>query len=220
MRAALVGLFCLCLCAANDATVARDVSAPSPTVTNLSIEWMIDGDDNLNGVVSVRFRAAGGAWREGMPLRRVPAGDGRTTAIPFHWENKHSGSIFDLRPNTGYEVRLTLTDPDGGSAKRTIRARTRPVPRPAVKAVTRKVTPETIARSAKPGEVLLLEAGQYGRFVAPSDGEIGRPIVYRSVDGGAIFDSIVLDGRKYVYVEGLTIRTRESEANRVELASR
>jgi hypothetical protein len=87
------------------------------------------------------------------------------------------------------------------------------VPRAAKQAVIRKRTPENIAQEAAPGEILLLAPGDYGRFVAPSDGEPGRPIVYRSTDGKAIFDSIVLDNRKHVYLEGLTIRTSKSNAN-------
>ncbi|HET8550095.1 MAG TPA: right-handed parallel beta-helix repeat-containing protein [Bryobacteraceae bacterium] len=214
MRVAFLIGCCAGLCPGADSTVAGEVRAPSPTLTNLSIEWMIEGDDNLNGSVNVHYRVVGErAWRQGMPLRRVPAGEARTTAVPFGWANKHSGSIFDLRPNTEYEVRLTLSDPDGGSATRMIRARTRPVPRASPHGVIRRVTPETIARAAAPGEILLLVAGQYGRFVAPSDGEPGRPIIYRSSDGAAIFDSIVLDGRKHVYVEGLTIRTQVGAAN-------
>src|SRR5688572_17487490 len=105
MRALFTTVAGVNLCLGAVSTVAGDVSAPHPTLTNLSIEWKIEGDDNLNGVVNVRFRATGErAWREAMPLRRVPAGEGRTTAVPFHWANKHSGSIFDLRPNTQYDV--------------------------------------------------------------------------------------------------------------------
>jgi hypothetical protein len=214
MRASLLLLTFAGLCSAADSTTPGDVSAPHPTLTNLTIEWMIDGDDNLNGVVRVQFRRVDERnWREAMPLRRVPAGEGRTTMVPFHWPNKHSGSIFDLRPGTEYEIRLTLTDSDGGSAQRTFRARTRPVPRAAANAVIRKVTPQTIGNPAAPSEILLLQPGDYGRFVAASDGEPGRPIVYRSPGGGATFDSIVLDGRKHVYLEGLTIRSKMNEAN-------
>jgi hypothetical protein len=207
-------LACATLAGAADATIPGAVSSPYPTLTNLGVEWLIEGDDNLNGVVEVRFRAAGeSAWREAMPLRRVPAGESRTTTPVFRWANKHSGSIFDLRPDTAYEIRLTLADPDGGSATRSLQARTRPVPRAALRSKTRKVTPENIAAPAAPGELLLLAPGRYGRFVAPSDGAPGRPIVYRATGGEAVFESIVLDGRRHVYLEGLTIRARESPDN-------
>jgi hypothetical protein len=189
------------------------VSAPHPTLTNLSVEWLIGGDDNLNGVVEVKYRAAGERrWRSGMPLRRVPAGDARTTTKPFSWANKHSGSIFDLKPDTEYEIALTLRDPDGGSAENAIHARTRPVPAPAKGARVRQANPGNISQPAAPGDVIMLAAGEYGRFIAPSDGEPRRPIVYRST-GGAVFDSVVLDGRKHVYVEGITVRTKRSDDN-------
>ena len=140
-----------------------------------------------------------------MPLRRTPAGSSKETDRAFHWKNKHSGSIFDLWPDTEYEVRLTLRDLDGGSAERTIRVATRPVPRIPEDAVVRVVSPETLT-SAKPGEILDLEPGYYGDFAPEMDGESGRPAVYRSRRGDAVFRSISLRNRKHVYLEGLTIR--------------
>ena len=87
--------------------------------------WTIAGDDNENGVVSVRFREQGqDVWRAGLPLRRVPAG----TNEGFSWDNKHAGSIFDLLPATTYVIELSLVDPDGGDATQTIEVTTRPVP--------------------------------------------------------------------------------------------
>jgi hypothetical protein len=55
---------------------------------------------------------------------------------PFSYvaPNMFSGSLFDLSPNTSYEIRLTLSDPDGvaGEPRRTLTARTRAEPQPAV----------------------------------------------------------------------------------------
>ncbi len=54
---------------------------------------------------------------------------------PFSYTapNLFSGSVFDLEPDAAYEIRLTLTDPDGvvGDAERRLTARTRPEPVPA-----------------------------------------------------------------------------------------
>src|SRR5690349_16179459 len=145
---------------AQNTTVAGEVTTPYPTVTNLAIDWKIQGDDNLNGVVTVKFRRAGeSAWHDAMPLRRVPAGSSRTTRPVFHWENRHSGSIFDLRPDTEYEISLSLSDPDGGSAEKTFRARTRPVPHDPPHPRRKKANPQTLASvagSAQPGDVILL----------------------------------------------------------------
>jgi hypothetical protein len=113
---------------AQNATTPGAVTTPYPTLINLSVEWAITGDDDNDGVVTVRFRQTGAAgWRDALPLRRVPAG----STEGFSWDNKHSGSILDLQPDTEYEIELSLADPDGGSDTRTVTARTRPVPRAA-----------------------------------------------------------------------------------------
>jgi hypothetical protein len=198
-------------------TVPGAVTMPYPTILNLAIEWKIEGDDNLNGVVSVRYRAVGeNAWRDGMPLRRVPAGQRRGTRPIFHWENKHSGSIFDLSPNTEYEVALALRDPDGGSADKLVRARTRRVPRASADAPVRQASKSEI-ESAQPGEILLLAAGDYGEFVVPRDGQPDRPIVFRSLDGSASFSMISLQKRKHIYLEGLTIKNDQPKGAGIKM---
>ena len=104
---------------AQNSTIPGEVFMPYPTLINLAVEWTIEGDDNQNGMVSVNYREKGeGSWLEGMPLRRVPAGEN----IGFTWKNKHSGAVFDLKPGTTYELHLMLEDPDGGSAERTVEA--------------------------------------------------------------------------------------------------
>ena len=47
--------------------------------------------------------------------------------------NMFAGSILDLEPDTEYECRFVLTDPDGvkGKAERTVTVRTRKEPKPA-----------------------------------------------------------------------------------------
>ena len=74
-------LACACLSAlllpvsspAGDATVPGRVEVPYPTIINLGIVWYIEGDDDLDGVVTVEFRKAGtDQWRKAMPLKRVP----------------------------------------------------------------------------------------------------------------------------------------------------
>jgi len=207
----------LWLVLAGNATVPGEVTSPYPTITNLAVEWKIAGDDNLNGVVSVEYRRTGeSAWHRAMPLRRVPAGQSYNTRPIYTWENKHSGSIFDLQPDSEYEIHLTLRDPDGGSAERTIRARTRPVPHAAANASLVKAAPGSLVRleaAAHPGEVLLLAPGDYGDFVATRDGEPGRPIVIRSSDGRAVFRTISLRERKHLFLEGVTVESHPDLAH-------
>jgi hypothetical protein len=193
---------------AENATRPGQVTTPHPTIIHLAIEWAIEGDENLNGLVSVRFRAVGEEkWREGLPLRRVPAGSSKGTNPLFQWRNKHSGSLFDLRPNTEYEIALKLEDPDGGSAERTARARTRPVPHVPADAPRKRVAPETLRaalEAARPGDVLLLGPGRYGELIITKDGTAERPLVLRA-EAGAAFDRVSLRDRKHVFLEGATV---------------
>ena len=212
----LTGTLCAGLAAtlaAQNATIPGEVSTPYPTLTNLAVEWLIKGDDNRNTRVEVEYRMAGDdTWRRGMPLRRIPGGKSRDTRPIFFWENKFSGSLFDLRPATEYEIRLRLADPDGGKAEHSVRAVTRGVPRPAPDGEVKKVTPNTLERvalEARPGDILLLSPGYYEDFALRVDGEPGRPIVLRSdrahPEINSTFDSIDLRRRKHVILEGLTV---------------
>jgi len=167
-----------------DKTTPGEVTTPYPTIINLAVEWIIQGDDNQNGIVQLQFREKGNKkWEQGMPLRRVPAGEN----VAFKWVNKHSGSIFDLKPDTEYEIKLNLEDPDGGSAEKTVTAHTRPVP--------------VVGKNA---EIIEINPGNYDTLLT-KNGIAERPIVYRCSKGEAIYKYINLRNRKWVFIEGLTI---------------
>ena len=189
------------------ATLPGEVFAPYPTFNHITLEWMIMGDDNLNGIVSIRFRDSHTTeWRQGMPLRRVPAG--YNDRVGFGWMNKHSGSLFDLAPATTYEIELALSDPDGGSTTRSLTVATRTLPAPMHDAPVIGVTPDTLTASlaaARPGDILELGPGTYGDIVVQRDGEPGRPIVIRSAGDAKIQGEIDLDRRRHIILEGLTI---------------
>ncbi|WP_205665219.1 right-handed parallel beta-helix repeat-containing protein [Caldimonas tepidiphila] len=194
--------------AGGDASRAGEVTLPHPTLEHLSIEWAVAGDADLDGVVAVRFRPAGsGSWRQGMALRRVPAGSN----AGFAWEGRHSGSLFGLEPGTRYEIELTLHDPDGGSAVRTVEARTRALPAPMRGAPVRTVSPSNLAAAlaaAQPGDILELGAGRYPGFVIARSGSAGRPLVIRSRAGAVIDGDIEMHGREHVHLSGLTVHGR------------
>ena len=90
-----------------------------PTLLCLGIQWFVEGDDNRNATADVAFRAKGeGAWREGMPLLRIRGETAqRQEKDPWVAPNMFAGSVIDLKPDTEYEVRLTLSDPDGVQAR-------------------------------------------------------------------------------------------------------
>ena len=107
-----------------------------PTLINLGFEWLIQGDDNRNAAVQVSYRRPGeAAWSSALPLlrlqrERVFVGPQFDVVAP----NMFAGSILDLEPDTDYEARFVMTDPDGltGEATRIVNVRTRaePVPEP------------------------------------------------------------------------------------------
>ncbi len=190
---------------AADSTIPGEVTTPFPTISNLAVEWQIEGDDNLDAMCEVLFRAEGTqAWRKGMPLRRVPAGISQKTAPIVHWTNRLSGSIFDLEPDTNYEIKLNLKDPDGGGAQTKTFARTRKVPTPSADAKVKYLGVGEL-NEARPGDLVMMADGNYGAVRFNRDGEPGKPIVFRSTTGKAIFTEVGLTDRKWVYLDGLTV---------------
>lgn len=191
-----------------NSTVPGALTTPNPTLRNIAVEWAITGDADNDGTVRVRFRRRGApAWQSAMPLRRIPAGStsGRS------WANRHSGSIFDVEPDTEYEIELSLSDPDGGCEVRTTSVRTRPIPSVPAGATVRPVTPATFAaalNSANPGDVLEMAAGSYAAFTINRDGAAGRPITLRGAPNAIVTGNIDMFSRHDVRIEGLTIRGR------------
>jgi len=119
--------------AANAVSAGELVVEPA-TLINLGFEWFITGDANRNASVAVAFRKAGEiAWHDALPLLRI--GGERIYAesrVDVLLPPMFAGSVLDLEPDTAYEVRLTLSDPDGarGDIRRTVNVRTRPEPKP------------------------------------------------------------------------------------------
>jgi hypothetical protein len=109
-----------------------------PTLINLGFEWVIEGDVNRNAQVEVSYRKRGDTqWKRGMPLLRL---QGERIYQKDSWNvvspNMFAGSLLDLEPDTAYEARFVMSDPDGiadQSAKivtKTVTVRTRAEPQP------------------------------------------------------------------------------------------
>ena len=140
--------------AAQTATVAGQFLVEPPTLVSLGFEWKITGDDNRNAKVDVVYRKKGETpWRDALPLLRLQreeigtaqnGGDpARYPLFRYTAANMFAGSILNLDPDTEYECRFTLTDPDGvtGAATQTVTVRTRAEPRPASGGKTYHVYP-------------------------------------------------------------------------------
>jgi hypothetical protein len=197
-----------------DAARAGDVVPEPATPQALAVRWPIEGDDNGNAVVAVAYRPAGTeTWRDALPLFWIHPAKG-PLELHVRGGRLFAGSIFDLDPDTSYEIRLELVDPDGGSETRTLRLRTTREPAESPGLRTVHVAPAATAGPqpgsgsgaagdpviglrpalglAQPGDVLLLGPGTYrvDGLRLPRSGEPGQPIVLR----GAAPEEVVLDG--------------------------
>jgi|WetSurMetagenome_2_1015567.scaffolds.fasta_scaffold26732_3 hypothetical protein len=122
------------------ATRAGGFTVERPTLVSLGFEWRIEGDDNRNARVEVSYRKRGEtAWQKGLPLLRlqgeeVPGGKPRNSDwgryFDFTAPDMFAGSLLNLEPDTEYECRFVLTDPDGvrGPSVKLVTVRTRKVP--------------------------------------------------------------------------------------------
>ncbi len=193
---------------ANFATTPGEVTVEPATIHCAGFVWEIKGDSNRNCAVRVAYRKAGTqAWKQGYPLLRCESWESPDPKYPFQIGEKLAGSLFDLDPDTEYEVKLTLADPDGGAAEKLVTTRT--IKEPGIFAGLRTlyVVPgagggsgtrddpfQGIAAAdaaARPGDVMLLQPGKYlGSIALKASGEEGKPIVWRGVD----VDKVILDG--------------------------
>ena len=132
---------------AQRAVTAGEFVAEPPTLVSLGFEWKISGDDNRDARVDVTYRRKGEQqWRKALPLMRsqreqigIAPGPGAAGSEPrfplfkYTAANMFAGSILNLEPDTEYECRFNLSDPDGvaGSAEKIVTVRTRKEPQPA-----------------------------------------------------------------------------------------
>jgi len=192
--------------AAGPASQPGTLTLDPPTIHCLSVQWQVGGDVNKNAEITFEFRRTGDeTWRRGLPLFRT-----ETAALvrkPANGFTLFAGSIFDLEPETLYQLRLTLTDPDGGGEQRTLEARTRGEPQAPKPTRVLYVVPGTgggkgtqadpfrglteADKAARPGDLFLVRKGVYpGTFTVTTSGTPERPIIWR----GAGDEETVIDG--------------------------
>ena len=197
----------------------------------LGFRWYILGDDNGNATAAVSYRKRGEiAWRDALPLLRVNREVANWDREPYAADNLFAGSIFSLTPGVAYEVRCSLSDPDGGvRADTTLTVSTRPVPVAPKPLRTLHLYPGSgggagaymhfidLEKVLKPGDLVLVHGGVHNLapvgFRVETCGNEGAPIVFRGAgDGEAILDGKGLDtildlsGSDYLFFENLTIR--------------
>ncbi|HQK92892.1 MAG TPA: right-handed parallel beta-helix repeat-containing protein, partial [Armatimonadota bacterium] len=195
---------------ANSAEPLGEPVLEPATLRSLGVHWIIAGDENENARVTLAYRRHGDhQWQEGLPLFRVERGAHRNEKGESSVEVSDdawlfAGSALLLEPDTAYELRLRLTDPDGGGAERVLQARTITEPLAPNGMRTRYVTPghgggtgsqgdpfrglAAAEAAAEPGDLFRVGAGRYeGTFEVGHSGEPGRPIIWRG-EGEAVLD--------------------------------
>ena len=123
---------------------AGDFWVEPPTLLSLGFEWRITGDDNRNARSTCTYRKKGEhALAQGAAAAAPAARVGHRAACPRDGSGEHfnhyiapnmfAGSILNLEPDTEYECRFVLADPDGvkGKQEQTVTVRTRKEPQPA-----------------------------------------------------------------------------------------
>ena len=194
--------------AENAAKPQGEPGVDPPTMHSLGVNWLVGGDENKNASVGFAFRIKGETeWRETLPLFRAESLAQQKTVFPLKGKIPDNASMFAgsallLKPDTEYELRLKLTDPDGGNVEKLLSARTSKEPTTdGLNLTVKHVAPGkgggdgtadhpylglgAAQQAAKPGTLYLLAAGVYNEAVdIRNSGETGQPIVYRGPDTG------------------------------------
>lgn len=203
------------------------------TFYNISVLWNIKGDANLNSNFKIEHRPSmGGNWKPGaIPMRVYPKLEVEGEAIG---RNYWAGSAMFLKPGTEYELKLTLTDPDGGNITKTIKATTKKKQQPSQSGTKYYVNPgngggsgtsadpfkglQEAVNRAKAGDIFQIAPGTYKPFTIKTSGKPGSPIVFTGpndksvvVDGAKTSEGIITIGDHegsygYIIIENLTIK--------------
>jgi len=230
------------LCAAawgQDRPVRKgEVDVDPPTWHCIGARWFVDNLEHPDATVKVAYRKKGApAWKEAMPFFRVNS-VALETRRPPEGITLYAGSIFDLTPDTEYEVRLSLADANGRKTSKTFTARTWKEPFAPKPKRTLHVSPgngggvgtrakplrgiHAAEAVARPGDLFLLHKGTYLGYVSIStSGTAKTPIVWRAAgDGEVVLEApekklgLNARGLKHVFFEGLTF-TKGSPSIRV-----
>jgi uncharacterized repeat protein (TIGR01451 family) len=203
------------------------------TFEHIGVVWWIDGDDDLDSSFFIEYRQLGEtAWNRGAPgMRAYPTIYVQDGPLGL---NYWGASALFLEPDTTYEIRLNLGDPDGGGDSRVITATTRTPLTPDGYGRQLFVVPgsgggdgspgnpfqglQTAADAAMPGDTFHVSSGTYNPFQVLISGEPNHPLLFRGpadrsaiIDGGGTDRGVVTIGEynqtiSHVYLENLTIQ--------------
>ncbi len=200
------------------------------TFHHISIHCNITGDINLDSEMGIEFRPKNsGSYMPGAMSMRAHPGliiDGSSFSMNFH-----AASAMFLTPDTEYDVKVTLTDPDGGDIVSDIVVSTKAIP--ATGSNVKYVSPgsgggsgtianpylglQSAADAAMPGDHFIVAPGNYDSFSFNTSGTAVDPISFESeilhgaiIDGAGTSTGVVTlgvfdDSLSYVHIDGFKI---------------
>lgn len=214
-----------CASAVQDACTSGELRTDS-TPHSLSVEWDLTGDADHDATCQVQYRPQGSdRWLAALPLFRVDYRWWYHTEQAEKALNMFAGSLMFLESATVYEVRLDLSDPDGGTQTKIVTVVTRPLPELPQAGRTLHVVPGSgggrgtgeepfrglaaAQDAAQPGDILLLHKGDYGTFIFQKSGEPSKYVVWKSLgDGDVVFAGIRVNA-SHLWLEGLRLQRKD-----------
>lgn len=175
------------------------------TYENISIYWDISGDDNFNSTLIIEFKkTTESVYKPGAVTMRARPDDIINNS-PLN-KNFHAGSAMFLEAGTMYDLKLTLSDPDGGGTVKYVQAKTKTELPQQISGSAKYVIPgngggtgtstdpyqglQAAANAAQPGDVFSIAPGTYTPFSIKTDGTSASPIVFSGSKEG----SVIIDG--------------------------
>lgn len=182
---------------------------------------LLSGDRDYDATVQVYVRESGGdEWSRALDLLRIRPELFSTSHGVAKPAEGFAGSVFGLEPDTAYEIRLEIADPDGLAGPATLSAQLHTAALPSIDPVSARQVPvsdmaglQAVAGAAQPGDVILLQPGLYqGRLTIDASGTEDNPIVIRGldrdstlVDAGGTGAAITITG-DHVHIENVTLQ--------------
>ncbi len=219
------------------APVINDVNINSvkltPTFEHIGVHVDITGDDNNNSELTLEYKLTGKAtYLPGAITMRAQPNmvvDGAPLNMNFH-----AGSVMHLLPNASYDVRLTMTDIDGGSEVIELSITTKQFPDAIGSGDVKYVITgngggngsianpfqglQFAVDNVQSGEILEVADGLYESFTLTTTGTETNPITIRStnihgavIDGNNTITGIVTlgsatDSIRYIIIDGFEIK--------------
>lgn len=185
---------------------------------------ILGGDDDYDAIATLEYRQSGALdWLPALPLLRIRPETSSIETPPDYYgfpypDEGFAGSVLGLAPDTAYELRVVVSDPDGGGSTIETLAVTAgpPVEHPLTPnrvAVTTRAELVAALAGALPGDVIELAPGIYsGPFSAGRGGTASDPVIIRgpgaglvTIDAGGASYGVEIRA-SYVTLEGVTVR--------------